>query len=304
MYPERSVDVAILGAGTAGLSALREVRKITGNFLLINGGPAGTACARVGCMPSKVLIQVSNDFHRRHVFATEGIRGGAGLQVDLPAVMAYVRTLRDYFVGGVVKDLEDLGPRYLEGYARFCEPTVLEVNGRLVHTKKTIIATGSAPVIPRSWRALGDRLLTSDTLFEQKSLPASIAVVGLGGIGVELGQACAQLGVAVTGFDIREQVAGLTDPEVNTICAAACNRTYRCIRGARRKLRQTETACKCGARTGQSTPMLSSQAWAGLRSWIGCGLISWACLAMNAVSQATIPRPCSYSNCRSSSLET
>jgi dihydrolipoamide dehydrogenase len=216
MHPERSVDVAILGAGTAGLSALREVRKMTGNFLLINGGPAGTACARVGCMPSKVLIQVSHDFHRRHVFAAEGIRGGAGLQVDLPAVMAYVRTLRDYFVGGVVKDLEDLGPRYLEGYARFCEPTVLEVNGRLVHTKKTIIATGSAPVIPRSWRALGDRLLTSDTLFEQKSLPASIAVVGLGGIGVELGQACAQLGVAVTGFDRREQVAGLTDPEVNT----------------------------------------------------------------------------------------
>lgn len=213
---ERSVDVAILGAGTAGLSALREVRKVTDNFLLINGGPAGTTCARVGCMPSKALIQTAHDFYRRHIFAAEGIRNGVGLQVDPPTVMAHVRTLRDYFVDGVVKGLEGLGPRYLEGYAHFCEPTVLEVDGRLVHTKKTIIATGSAPVIPISWRTLGDRLLTSDTFFEQPTLPASMAVVGLGIIGVELGQACAQLGVVVTGFDLQDQVAGLTDPEVNT----------------------------------------------------------------------------------------
>ena len=87
MHAERHVEVAIIGAGTAGLSALSEVRKVTENFLLINGGPAGTTCARVGCMPSKVLIQVAHDFHRRHVLAAEGIRGGGGLHVDLPAVL-------------------------------------------------------------------------------------------------------------------------------------------------------------------------------------------------------------------------
>jgi len=62
---EKKVDVAIVGAGTAGLSALREVRKVTEDFVIINGGAYGTTCARVGCMPSKVLIQVANDFHRR-----------------------------------------------------------------------------------------------------------------------------------------------------------------------------------------------------------------------------------------------
>ncbi|MBW1995216.1 MAG: FAD-dependent oxidoreductase, partial [Deltaproteobacteria bacterium] len=57
---ERSVDVTIIGAGTAGLDAVSEVSKITDNFVLINGGALGTTCARVGCMPSKVLIQVAD----------------------------------------------------------------------------------------------------------------------------------------------------------------------------------------------------------------------------------------------------
>ena len=68
-------DVVIIGAGTAGLAALREVKKRTGNFILINDGPWGTVCARVGCMPSKTLIEAANAFHRRGAFEEFGIRG-------------------------------------------------------------------------------------------------------------------------------------------------------------------------------------------------------------------------------------
>ena len=59
---EREVDVAIIGAGSAGLYALSQVRRQTDNYVLINGGELGTTCARVGCMPSKVFIQVAEDF--------------------------------------------------------------------------------------------------------------------------------------------------------------------------------------------------------------------------------------------------
>jgi dihydrolipoamide dehydrogenase len=52
----KSYDVAIIGAGSAGLSALHEVRKQTDNYVLINDGHYGTTCARVGCMPSKALL--------------------------------------------------------------------------------------------------------------------------------------------------------------------------------------------------------------------------------------------------------
>ena len=75
-------DVAIIGAGTAGLAALAKVRKRGKRFVLIDGGELGTTCARVGCMPSKATIQVAEDFHRRHRFDRIGIEGREGLSLD------------------------------------------------------------------------------------------------------------------------------------------------------------------------------------------------------------------------------
>ena len=74
------VDTVIVGAGTAGLSALREVRRYTDDFLLINDGHWGTTCAANGCMPSKALIEAANAFHRRKAFEDFGIRGADGLR--------------------------------------------------------------------------------------------------------------------------------------------------------------------------------------------------------------------------------
>ena len=65
---DQPLDTIIIGAGTAGLAALREVRKRTNNYLIVNEGPWGTTCARVGCMPSKTLIEAANAFHRRRAF--------------------------------------------------------------------------------------------------------------------------------------------------------------------------------------------------------------------------------------------
>ena len=103
------VNVAIVGAGTTGLAALREVRKHTEDFLLVNDGPFGTTCARVGCMPSKALIAAANAFHARKSFETFGIVGANGLVADIPAVLQRVRTLRDEFVSSVLDATNDLG---------------------------------------------------------------------------------------------------------------------------------------------------------------------------------------------------
>jgi dihydrolipoamide dehydrogenase len=65
----------IVGAGSVGLSALREVRRYTDDFLLVNAGHWGTTCAAVGCMPSKALIEAANAFQRRGSFEECGIRG-------------------------------------------------------------------------------------------------------------------------------------------------------------------------------------------------------------------------------------
>jgi dihydrolipoamide dehydrogenase len=215
-----SYDVAIIGAGSAGLSALREVRKQTERFVLINDGPYGTTCARVGCMPSKALIEAAGAYHRRHALAAFGVSGADGLAVDIAAVLRRVRQLRDGFVDGVLKLTDALGERSIAGHARFVEPHVLAVGKRRIAARKIIIATGSRPVVPDAWAALGTRILTSDDLFEQKTLPSRMAVVGLGSLGMEMAQALARLGIDVAGFNTAAQLAGLSDPRVNEAAVA------------------------------------------------------------------------------------
>lgn len=211
---QKSVDVVILGGGTAGLSALREVRKKTENFVIINEGPWGTTCARVGCMPSKAMIEAANAFHLRVKMESFGIRGADQLRIDLPAVLDRVRSLRDDFVKGTTKATADLDQRAISGRARFLEADEVLVNDCRIRAKAIIIATGSCPALPDSWQRFEHRILTSEYLFEQQDLPSRIAVIGLGPIGAELGQAFSRLGVQVDGFTRSGRVAGITDPKV------------------------------------------------------------------------------------------
>ncbi len=180
------VDTVIVGAGSAGLSALREVRRYTDDFLVVNDGHWGTTCAAVGCMPSKALIEAAHAFHRRLTFEEFGIQGAEGLRADIPAVLARVRRMRDGFVKGPESVPDKLGDRAVSGRARLLGPGRLEVNGDEIEARAIILAPGSRPVVPGPWRNFGDRILTTDSLFEQDDLPRRIAVVGMGAIGVEM----------------------------------------------------------------------------------------------------------------------
>lgn len=211
----RTVDVAIIGSGSAGLYALGQVRRARKSFVLINGGETGTTCARVGCMPSKAMIQVADDFHRRGHFGKYGISGREHLRLDPAEALEHVQGLRDLFVERVLSHSTDkLGDEFIEDYARFIEPTLLEVGGQRIRAARIIIATGSRPLVPAPWQAFGEHILTSDDIFEQETLPASMGVIGLGTIGLELGQSLQRFGIAVTGFDQLDTVGGLQDPEV------------------------------------------------------------------------------------------
>ncbi|MEA3639125.1 MAG: dihydrolipoyl dehydrogenase [Lamprobacter sp.] len=214
---ERFVDIAIIGAGTSGLNAMSQARKAGKSFVLINGGEPGTTCARVGCMPSKAMIQVAEDYHRRTHLGRYGIDGHEGLQLNLAEALEHVQDIRDTFVDRVLGSSTDDLPEdlFLQDYARFLEPTLLAVGEQRIRAGAVVIATGSRPRVPEPWRAFGDKLLTTDSLFELADLPASIAVIGLGTIGLELGQSLHRLGIQVEGFDQLATLAGIRDPEVN-----------------------------------------------------------------------------------------
>ena len=116
------VDTVIFSAGSAGLSALREVRRYTYDFLLVNEGHLGRTCAAVGCMPSKALIKAANVFYRRTSFEEFGILRADGLRADVPAVLARVRRMRDGFVKGPESLPSKLGKRAISERSRLLGP--------------------------------------------------------------------------------------------------------------------------------------------------------------------------------------
>jgi dihydrolipoamide dehydrogenase len=248
----RRCEVAIIGAGTAGLAALGVVQRQTDDFIVINAGPYGTTCARAGCMPSKALIEVANHFNVRRSFPGMGITGSERLGADVPAVLRRVRRIRDGLVQGVVELTDRLGERKISGRARFVGANELDVDGMRIEATRIVIATGSRPMVPAKWSALADRLITTDDLFEQRDLPRRIAVLGLGGVGAEIAQALARLALEVNGFDALERVAGLTDPAVSESLVAALREEFEIHLGAPAELAAQGDGVRVSASDGAS----------------------------------------------------
>lgn len=247
------VDVVIIGAGSAGLAAMRQVKKSTGNFVLINDGPYGTTCARVGCMPSKAFIEAANAYHTRHKAEAFGIRGSAALSIDIPAVLQRVRSLRDRFVSGVLNATNELAERSIAGRAIITAANTVTVADRQFVAKSIIIAAGSRPVLPAAWSALGERIITTDNFFEQQDLPARMAVVGLGAIGVEMAQALARLGIEVFAFNASNKLAGITDPAVTDTARGCLSEEFTVYTGHDVELTATSHGIRVQAGTADIT---------------------------------------------------
>ncbi|WP_145006677.1 dihydrolipoyl dehydrogenase [Pseudomonas oryzihabitans] len=213
--PDLQCDVAVIGAGTAGLAAERAARRRGARTLLIDDRWAGTTCASVGCMPSKLMIVAGEAHHAVQRAGTFGIEVGQ-VRVDGAAVMARVRRERDHFVAATKEGFAKLPDGVAQqATARFLAADLLQLSdGRRIRARNVIIATGSYPLVPEPFASLGDRSLTNDTLFELPDLPRSLAVIGTGPVGLELAQAMARLGVAVTLFGQDDGLGALEDAEV------------------------------------------------------------------------------------------
>ena len=210
-------DIIIIGAGTAGIAAYKQAVRHTQNILIINAGPWDTTCARVGCMPSKVLISSANRMHDIQHANDMGLSLNA--TVDTSDVMSRVRNLRDRFTQATLDDVEKWPAQHkISGTAKFINANTIEVNGQHYQSKSFIVAVGSTPTYDQAWKdALGNLLITSDQIFELPHLPRSLAVIGSGVIALELAQAMQRLGVQVTMFARSRKVGSLTSPESQKI---------------------------------------------------------------------------------------
>ena len=242
MVKRSKVDVAILGAGTAGMSAYRAARKHTDSLALIEASHYGTTCARVGCMPSKLLIAAAEAAHEARHAGLFGVRTGE-VAIDGPAVMERVREERDRFVGLVLDAVDSLPEENrLRGQARFLSRHRLKVgDDQEIEADRVVIATGSRPNVPDFLKAAEDRLVVNDDVFEWQDLPSSVAVFGPGVIGLELGQALSRLGVRVRMFGAGGAVGPIQDPEIHQCALDTFNQEFYLDPDAKtRDIRRTE----------------------------------------------------------------
>ncbi len=210
------VDVAVIGGGTAGLGAYRAAKAHTDSVVMIEGGPYGTTCARVGCMPSKLLIAAAESVHQIEKAPGFGVHPQGEIVIDGREVMGRIKRERDRFVGFVLEGVDEIPSEdKISGFAKFIDNNTLIVDDHTtIKAQRIVIATGSRPAYPAVWNELGDRLVVNDDVFDWDDLPESVAVFGPGVIGLELGQALHRLGVQVKVFGRGGQVGPLTDPDV------------------------------------------------------------------------------------------
>ncbi len=210
----RSVDVAVIGAGTAGLVAYREAARRCRQAVLIEEGEYGTTCARVGCMPSKLLIAAAEAAHRVAGAGRFGIEV-SGWRVDGKAVLERLRRERQRFVNFTVESTEEIpAANRLRGAARFLGANELQVGEQRVRMRAVVVATGARPWVPPKLEQLRHRLLLSDDVFGLDDLPGSLAVIGTGAVGLEIGQALGRLGVRTALFSPFAELGVGSDPEV------------------------------------------------------------------------------------------
>jgi len=222
------VDVAIIGAGTAGLAAYRAAKATGASAAIVEGGDYGTTCARVGCMPSKLLIAAAEAAHAVGKAPGFGVHVDGAIRIDGCEVMDRVRRERDHFVGFALREVQDIPDTdRIRGDARFVNNhTIAVADHTRVAAKSVVIATGSRAAYPDSFRALGDRLIISDDVFNWHDLPKAVAVMGPGIVGLELGQALHRLGVHVAVLGQGGRVGPISDPEIRIYAIATFNEEF------------------------------------------------------------------------------
>ena len=215
---EFDYDVAVIGAGSSGMSAYKAAKKEGKKACVIESGLYGTKCATYGCMPSKLLIAASDVAHNVTTASHFGIKVD-DIAVDRSAVMRRVRSERERFVNFVKDDIRDFPDKdKILGRYEFQDDHTLhsKLAERTITAKTFVIATGSVPFVPKVLRPILSEDVVYDTedFFNLHILPKSVAVIGSGVIGMELGQALSRLGVKTTILGVRNNIGTLKDPDV------------------------------------------------------------------------------------------
>ncbi len=208
-----SHNVIIIGAGAAGLIAAYLSAALKAKVLLIEKHKMGGECLYTGCIPSKTLLNITKFIHHSRLMQKFGVK--SQLDVDFSAIMERIQhTIRTIEPHDSVERYQELGVECLQGQAKLLTPYQVAVDSQLFSAPNIILATGARPKIPAIQGLDTVHYVTSDTLWDLKTLPPRLLVLGGGAIGCELAQAFARLGSEVTLVHKHESLLPRLDKDI------------------------------------------------------------------------------------------
>ncbi|MFQ2388418.1 FAD-dependent oxidoreductase [Aeromonas dhakensis] len=212
-------NLLVIGAGAGGLVTSYIAAAVKAKVALIEKHKMGGDCLNSGCVPSKALIR-SARFAAEQRRASELGFGPSQTSADFAAVMERVtRVIKEVEPHDSIERYQGLGVECIEGEARLVSPWEVEVNGQRLASRHIVLATGARPLVPELPGLDQVPWLTSDSLWQLRSAPRQLLVLGGGPIGCELAQSFALLGVPVTLVELSDQLLPREEREVAELLA-------------------------------------------------------------------------------------
>ncbi|MFM4821733.1 FAD-dependent oxidoreductase [Aeromonas hydrophila] len=212
-------NLLVIGAGAGGLVTSYIAAAVKAKVALIEKHKMGGDCLNSGCVPSKALIR-SARFAAEQRRASELGFGPSQACADFAAVMERVaRVIKEVEPHDSIERYQGLGVECIKGEARLVSPWEVEVNGQRLASRHIVLATGARPLVPTLPGLEQVPWLTSDTLWQLRTAPRQLLVLGGGPIGCELAQSFALLGVPVTLVELSDQLLPREEREVAELLA-------------------------------------------------------------------------------------
>ncbi len=213
-------DVVVIGGGSGGLVVASIAAQLKAKVALVERDRLGGDCLWTGCVPSKSIIHASRlAYDLRHA-AKFGISAN-DVQIDFAQVMQHVNdAIAAIQPHDSPERFQSLGVDVIFGDGKFISPRIFAVNERQLTARAFAIATGSRPKIPSISGLEAAGYLTNEQVFHLQDRPVSLAVIGGGPIGCELGQALSRLGTEVTMIVQGDRILSKEEPEAAQVVEA------------------------------------------------------------------------------------
>ncbi|MGB1436430.1 MAG: dihydrolipoyl dehydrogenase [Candidatus Thalassarchaeaceae archaeon] len=218
----RKCQVLVVGAGPGGYVAAIRSGQLGLDTVIVEGNKAGGVCLNVGCIPSKAIIHSAERFESLQKHSSEdnhmGLSVDGQVRIDMEAMTSWKDSIVNKLTKGVDSLLKGAGVEVINGWASFesSKQCVVNTGKETIHieAENVIIATGSSHIDLPFMPCDEEFILSSTGMLDLKELPKSVAIVGGGYIGLELGCALTKLGTEVTVIEGLDEVLSIMDKEI------------------------------------------------------------------------------------------